>query len=174
MRSWSHWTMLLHCAESKGASRTIAVDQVPERLERAKEQGCEVNNFSIIKDVSQKVYEMVHGGLDVALDCGECAAKHIQLCLWRQFSGTFHEPKISLHKGMKMLMVETDVPETANEIIVSVRKMGRCCPFATYAGFTNGFNIGAFMEKGVRFIGNGQAPVHKSWREILRDYTSCG
>lgn len=157
MRSWSHWTMLLHCAESKGASRTIAVDQVPERLERAKEQGCEVNNFSIIKDVSQKVYEMVHGGLDVALDCG-----------------TFHEPKISLHKGMKMLMVETDVPETANEIIVSVRKMGRCCPFATYAGFTNGFNIGAFMEKGVRFIGNGQAPVHKSWREILRDYTSCG
>lgn len=36
------------------------------------------------------------------------------------------------------------------------------------AGYTNGFNIGALMEKGVRFIGNGQAPVHLYWKEILQ------
>lgn len=54
-----------------------------------------------------------------------------------------------------------------SEMIVSVRKMGRCGIIAAYAGFTNGFNIGALMEKGVRLIGNGQAPVHKYWEEIL-------
>lgn len=26
------------------------------------------------------------------------------------------------------------------------------------------------MEKGIRFIGNGQAPVHRYWEEILNDY----
>lgn len=144
-------------AKLKGASRIIAIDHVPERLQRAKEQGCEVIDFSMVKDVSQKVHEMVPGGLDVALDCG-----------------TFHEPKSLLHKGMKMLMLETDVPETANEMIMSVRKMGRCGLIAAYAGFTNGFNIGALMEKGVRFIGNGQAPVHKYWKEILNDYIMTG
>jgi threonine dehydrogenase-like Zn-dependent dehydrogenase len=52
-------------------------------------------------------------------------------------------------------------------MIVSVRKKGRCGIIAAYAGFANGFNIGALMEKGVRLIGNGQAPVHKYWEEIL-------
>ena len=30
------------------------------------------------------------------------------------------------------------------------------------------------MEKGVRLIGNGQAPVHKYWKEILNDYLITG
>ncbi|KAJ8596957.1 GroES-like protein [Rhizopogon salebrosus TDB-379] len=144
-------------AKLKGASRIIAIDKIPDRLQRAKEQDCEVIDFSKVKDITQKVHELVPGGLDVALDCG-----------------TFHEPKSLLHKGMKMLMLETDVPETANEMITSVRKMGRCGIIAAYAGFTNGFNIGALMEKGVRFIGNGQAPVHKYWKEILHDYIMTG
>jgi hypothetical protein len=56
-------------------------------------------------------------------------------------------------------MLETDVSETANEMIKSVKKMGRCGVIAAYAGFTNGFAIGALMEKGVRFIGNGQGEL---------------
>lgn len=50
---------------------------------------------------------------------------------------------------------------------MSVRKMGRCGIIAAYTGFANGVNVGALMEKGVRLIGNGQAPVHKYWEEIL-------
>jgi threonine dehydrogenase-like Zn-dependent dehydrogenase len=30
------------------------------------------------------------------------------------------------------------------------------------------------MERGIRFIGNGQAPVHKYWEEILNDYIIPG
>lgn len=123
----------------------------------AKSGGFEVLDFRKDKDIPKKLHELVPGGLDVAIDCS-----------------TFHAPKTLLHKSLKLLMLETDVPEVANEMIVSVRKMGRCGVIAAYAGFTNCFNIGALMEKGVRFIGNGQAPVHKYWEELLHDYIGPG
>jgi threonine dehydrogenase-like Zn-dependent dehydrogenase len=142
----------------KGASRVIAIDCVPARLEMAgKLDKVETIDFSKVKDVPAKILEMIPGGLDCALDCG-----------------TFHEPKSLLHKAQKALMLETDVPETANECIRSVRKMGRVGLIAAYASFCNQFNIGAVMEKGVRFIGNGQAPVHLYWEEILNDYIRTG
>ncbi|KZT43805.1 GroES-like protein [Sistotremastrum suecicum HHB10207 ss-3] len=145
-------------AKLKGASRVIGIDQVPSRLQFAVEKsGIEVIDFSKDKDVVKRLQELVPGGLDVALDCG-----------------TFHEPKTIAHKIQKTLMLETDVSETANEMITSVKKMGRCGVIAAYAGITNQFNIGALMEKGVRFIGNGQAPVHLYWEEILNDYIIPG
>lgn len=142
----------------KGAKRVIAIDQIPARLEMAgKLENVDVIDFSKVKDVPGKILEMIPGGLDCALDCG-----------------TFHEPKSLLHKAQKALMLETDVPETPNECIRSVRKMGRVGLIAAYASFCNQFNIGAVMEKGVRFIGNGQAPVHLYWEEILNDYIRTG
>ncbi|KAI6005296.1 GroES-like protein [Pisolithus orientalis] len=144
-------------AKLKGASRVICIDEVAARLEMASSGGFEVVDFSKEKNIPKKLRELVPGGLDVAIDCS-----------------TFHAPKTLLHKGLKLLMLETDVPEVVNEMIVSVRKMGRCGLIAAYAGFTNGFNIGALMEKGVRFIGNGQAPVHKYWEELLHDYIRPG
>jgi len=36
-----------------------------------------VVNLSMVKDVSQKVHEVVPGGLDVALGCGESAANPV-------------------------------------------------------------------------------------------------
>ncbi len=83
--------------------------------------------------------------------------------------GTFHQPKTIIHKVEKALMLETDVSEIVNEMIMSTKKGGRCGVIAAYVGYTNHFNIGALMEKGIRFIGNGQAPVHKWWNEILYD-----
>ncbi|KAG7091796.1 hypothetical protein E1B28_008199 [Marasmius oreades] len=144
----ARWALL------KGASRVIGIDAVPSRLAFAqKKTGIEVINFKEFSDVPKRIYELVPRGLDVALDCG-----------------TFHEPKTLLHKAQKTFMLETDVPETINEMIVSVRKMGSCGIIAAYSGFANGVNVGALMEKGVRLIGNGQAPVHKYWEEILNDY----
>ncbi|GLB42851.1 putative groES-like protein [Lyophyllum shimeji] len=145
-------------AKLMGASRVIGIDRIPERLAFAKEKsGIEVIDFKEHKDVTKRIYEMVPRGLDVAIDCG-----------------SFHEPKSMSHKVQKTLMLETDAPETINEMLVSVRKMGRCGIIAAYAGFANGFNVGALMEKGIRLIGNGQAPVHKYWKEILTDYIIPG
>jgi len=137
----------------KGASRVIGIDKVHDRLAAATKEGIETLDFSQHTDVVKRLLELVPGGLDVALDCG-----------------TFHQPKTILHKVEKALMLETDVSEIVNEMIVSVRKQGRCGVIAAYAGYTNHFNIGALMEKGVSLIGNGQAPVHKWWKEILDDY----
>ncbi|KAL0564204.1 hypothetical protein V5O48_017847 [Marasmius crinis-equi] len=144
----ARWALL------KGASRVIGIDNVPSRLAFAREKsGIETIDFNEFKDVPKRIYELVPRGLDVALDCG-----------------TFHEPKTLLHKAQKALMLETDVPETINEMIVSVRKQGRAGIIAAYSGFANGVNVGALMEKGVRLIGNGQAPVHLYWEEILNEY----
>jgi len=142
----------------KGAKRVIGIDKVPERLAFAQEKlGIETIDFTEHTDIVKRFQELVPGGLDVAIDCG-----------------SFHEPKTILHKVQKTLMLETDVPETANEMIMSVKKMGRCGVIAAYAGYTNAFNIGALMEKGVRFIGNGQAPVHLHWEKILNEYIIPG
>lgn len=145
-------------AKLKGAKRIIGIDRVSERLAFAeKESGVEPLDFSKHTDVVKRLQEICPGGLDVALDCG-----------------TFHQPKSLLHKVEKTLMLETDVPEIINEMIMSVKKGGRCGLIAAYAGYANHVNIGALMEKGVRLIGNGQAPVHKWWKEILEEYIMTG
>lgn len=36
----------------------------------------------------------------------------------------------------------------------------------------NHFNIGSLMQRGVRLIGNGQAPVHKYWKDLLHKIQS--
>jgi threonine dehydrogenase-like Zn-dependent dehydrogenase len=62
---------------------------------------------------------------------------------------------------------ETDTSEIVNEMIEGVRNYGRCGVTGVYVGYTNHFNIGSLMERGIRLIGNGQAPVHKYWHELL-------
>ncbi|KAF8903949.1 GroES-like protein [Gymnopilus junonius] len=132
-------------AQLKGASRVIGIDKVPERLAFARDKlGIEVLDFTKYTDVPKRLYELVPRGLDVALDCG-----------------TFHEPKTWAHKLQKLAMLETDSPETLNEMLVSTRKRGK-------------FNLGALMEKGIRLIGNGQAPVHLYWQELLDEYIIPG
>lgn len=60
-----------------------------------------------------------------------------------------------------------------SQMIFLTRKFGRVGLIGVYSGYTNHFNIGALMEKGIRFIGNGQAPVHLYWHEIL-EYLQTG
>jgi len=79
-----------------------------------------------------------------------------------------------LHTFEVAVGLETDTSEILNEMISCVRPYGRIGITGVYAGFTNHFNIGAIMETGIRLIGNGQAPVHKYWEEILNDYIIPG
>jgi len=143
----------------KGAKRVIAID-TGERLALAKERIPELvllDYAEASKGVSIAVKEIVPGGIDVALECaaGEYAKSY------------FHKAQIALG-------LETDTPELINEMILSVRAFGRVGISGVYAGFTNNFNIGAVMEKGVRLIGNGQCPVHKWLPEVLNDYIVPG
>lgn len=58
-----------------------------------------------------------------------------------------------MNKIQKTLKLETDVPETINEAVTAVRKMGRVGLIADYIGYANHVNVGAVMEKGVALIG---------------------
>lgn len=139
----------------KGASRVIGIDQVGWRLEWAKKKlpKIETLDFSQLpkgSSVPTELRKMVDKGVDIALECaaGEYA-------------------KSIVHKAELALGMENDTSETINEMILSVKKFGSIGIIGVYTGYTNHFNIGAIMELGIRLIGNGQAPVHKYWEELL-------
>jgi threonine dehydrogenase-like Zn-dependent dehydrogenase len=73
-----------------------------------------------------------------------------------------------LHRLEQGLGLETDTSETLNEMVEGVRNYGRCGVTGVYVGYTNHFAAGSLMQRGIRLIGNGQAPVHKYWDELLR------
>lgn len=167
------------CAEMSfmnGAKRVIMIDggAAAWRLDfvKSKLPDVETLNFTDLPrgtTVTSKLKEMEHGGPDVALECaaGEYAKG------WGHY--------------LEMLVgAETDTSEIVNEMITSVKNYGRCGITGVYVGYvssppfpsalhsanpnpqTNHFNIGALMERGIRLIGNGQAPVHKYWEDLLQ------
>jgi len=137
-----------------GASRVIVIDQ-NWRLDyvKSKYPRVETIDFSTLKkgeSVYSKIRELVPRGPDVALEC---------------VAGEY--PKGWAHYFEILLGMETDSSEIINEMITSVRNFGRCGVTGVYAGYTNHFNIGSLMERGIRLIGNGQAPVHLYWEKLL-------
>ena len=139
----------------EGASRVIIIDN-NWRLDYVKSKlpNIETINYSTLKSgqtVTSVLKELVHEGPDVALECaaGEYA-------------------KSIAHKMEMALGAETDTSELLNEMITSVKSFGRCGITGIYVGFTNHFNIGSLMERGVRLIGNGQAPVWLYWEKLLK------
>ena len=143
---------------TNGAKRVIMIDggAASWRLDYVKSKLPRVETLSFTDlpkghSVTSALKEAVHGGPDVALECaaGEYA------------KGWAHQLEI-------LTGAETDSSELVNEMITSVRSFGRCGITGLYVGFTNHFNIGSLMERGIRLIGNGQAPVHKYWEQLLQ------
>lgn len=144
--------MCIDFAFMNGASRVIVIDQ-NWRLDYCKKvyPRAETLDFSKVKSVTAALKEMVHGGPDVALEC---------------VAGEY--PKSWAHTIELAAGLETDTSEILNEMITSVKNYGRVGITGVYVGFTNHFNIGSLMERGIRFIGNGQAPVHLYWDDLLK------
>ncbi|KAF2839277.1 alcohol dehydrogenase [Patellaria atrata CBS 101060] len=148
--------MCVDFAFVQGAKRVIVIDS-NWRLDYIKEKYPKAETLDYSKlprgeSVTSKLKEMVDGrGPDVAIECvaGEYA------------KGWAHYFEI-------LLGFETDTSEIVNEMITSVRNFGRCGITGVYVGFTNHFNIGSLMERGIRLIGNGQAPVHLYWENLLK------
>jgi threonine dehydrogenase-like Zn-dependent dehydrogenase len=159
-----------------GASRVIIID-ANWRLDFVKEKIPEVETLDYSKlprgtSITAKLKEMVPRGPDVALEC---------------VAGEY--PKGWAHYFELLLGFETDTSEILNEMITSVKNYGRCGITGDYVGYvcslfhslpryiltypqTNHFNIGSLMERGVRLIGNGQAPVQKYWKDLLKKIES--
>ena len=113
--------------------------------------GCEVIDFSETKDVVKALYEKEAEGFNCCID-----------------AAAFRYTKGPLNTFERAVGLETDSSEIVNEMLQAVRKFGHIALVADYAGPTNGFLIGALMEKGITLRGTGQAPVQMYWRELLK------
>ncbi|KAK4118790.1 GroES-like protein [Parathielavia appendiculata] len=147
--------MACYWAFLKGAKRVIGIDN-NERIEFAKSKldKLETINFSTLakgETLPAKIHEMVPGGVDVSIEAsgGEYA------------KGFAH--KLELWVG-----AEQDTSEMINECLESTRKFGTVGIIGDYAGFTNHFNVGALMERGIKLIGCGQAPTSLDWGDLLQ------
>ncbi|KAK2011654.1 alcohol dehydrogenase GroES-like domain-containing protein [Colletotrichum eremochloae] len=152
-------------AVDEGASKVIFVDTEP-RLSHIKARWpaqhadkLELIDFKKLSfgvtdkpTVVSRLKELCGGrGPDVAIECA---------------AGEY--PKGWLHAAEIAIGAETDTSELVNEMIEGVRNFGRCGITGVYVGYTNHFNIGSLMERGIRLIGNGQAPVHLYWEDLLK------
>jgi len=147
---------LLVCmfAFKAGASRVIGIDgNFRTEFALKKIPGIEVLDYTKLprgRTVTAEIHDRVPGGVDVSIEAagGEYAKG------WS-------------HKFELAIGAEQDTSELVNEAITSTRKFGRVGIIADYVGFTNHFNIGSLMERGIRLIGCGQSPVQKYWPELL-------
>lgn len=139
------------CAFARGADRVFIIDSVKYRLEHAKKVAPGVEPIDFSKgSVYDQLRSKVPNGPDVGI---ECVGMHY-------VQGT-------MHKIETTLKLETDPSEILNEIIQCVRKAGRISIIGVYAGYTNHFNIGALMEKGINLTGS-QAYCQRYWTKLLK------
>jgi len=142
-------------SQFRKASCIIGIDCVPERLELARKNihGIKLIDFSTM-DVLESLKEFAPNGPDASID-----------------AAGFDYAKSTTHKVERTTGLETDSGDVLNEIIMATRKYGRVSLIAVYAGSTNHFPIGAFMEKGLTMRGS-QCPVQKYWEFCLEKIRS--
>lgn len=133
----------------KKAARVISIDNNPERLAMAQRIGAEPLKFDDYDSVTDEIAKRMPGGPD-----------HIIECVGFRFPKTWFS-KLQLKLGL-----ETDSVDILKECIIACKKGGRIGLIGDYFGVTNGFPIGAMMEKGLTVSG-GQVYVQKYWKYLL-------
>jgi threonine dehydrogenase-like Zn-dependent dehydrogenase len=139
--------MLAHTVRK--AAKVIIIDSEQYRLDHVRKHvpGVETINRKDHK-VHDKLMEIWPRGPDVGIEAVGC-----------------HYHTTLLHKVEQAVSLETDPSEMLDEMIYSVRKGGRISIVGVYVGYTNHFNIGALMEKGMQMRGS-QTPCQKFWKYL--------
>jgi len=137
-------------SRAMGAERIIAIDNVPHRLQMARERlGAETINFKEDRPVLT-LHELTHGrGPDVCIE-----------------AVGFRYAKSLVHRVERALKLEWDSGDTLWEIMRAVRKGGNVAIMGDYILLTNHFPIGALMEKGIT-VRSGQVHVQRYWKTVL-------
>src|SRR5437016_2492977 len=138
-----------------GAERVIAIDQVPERLHMAREQGgAETIDFSK-EHVLETLKEMTGGrGPDACIDAvGLEAHGHAPDAVYDRIKAATR-------------VLETDRPHALREAIQACRKGGTVSIPGVYGGLLDKMNFGAAFAKGLTFK-MGQTHVHRYLRPLL-------
>jgi threonine dehydrogenase-like Zn-dependent dehydrogenase len=146
---------LLSC-KIMGAKRIIAIDDVPERLERARSiGGIEIMDRRQV-NVLEALNDTTDGhGPDVCIDAVGLEG---------------HGPTLGLDlvdRVQTALKLETDRPPVLREAIMACKAAGRLSIPGVYGGIMNQIPFGAIMNKGLT-IRTGQTHVRKYADDLMR------
>jgi len=138
-----------------GASRVIAIDNVPYRLRMARERaGAITLNFDEIADVVEALKELTGGrGPDACIDC-----VGMEAC--------GHGPVFAVDKFKQVTKLQTDLPFALRQAIMSCRNGGTVSIAGVYVGVVDGFPIGSIMNRSLRIV-TGQTHVHRYMRPLM-------
>ncbi len=122
-----------------GASRVIAIDRFPERLELARKGGAEVLDYEELDDVVEELKQMTGGrGPDACIDAVGMEAHGDTL-------GAMYDNVKS------KLMLATDRLNVLRQAIQACRKGGTVSIPGVYGGMLDKVPFGAAMNKGLQF-----------------------
>jgi threonine dehydrogenase-like Zn-dependent dehydrogenase len=146
--------LAIKSAYLQGAERVISIDDVPERLEKARtEAKAEVLNFSDV-DLLDKLKEMTGGrGPDACIDA-----------VGMEAHGSSVDAIYDYAK--QAVRLETDRPHVLRQAVQACRKGGTISVPGVYGGFIDKFPIGAAFAKGLTFR-MGQTHVHKYMQPLM-------
>jgi threonine dehydrogenase-like Zn-dependent dehydrogenase len=146
----------IHSAIVLGAKRVIAIDDVDERLERARSTGAEVLDRRTVSNVLEYLRETTGGhGPDKCIDAVGMEA---------------HGPtKVLdlLDRAQTALKLETDRPPALREAIMACKSAGTVSVPGVYGGAANTIPVGALMNKGLT-LRTGQTHVRRWTDDLLR------
>ena len=136
-----------------GAGRVIAIDEIPERLQKAAQLGAEPIDFSFM-DVLEVLKEWTGSrGPDSCID-----AVGMEAHGWT--------PGAIYDRAKQSLMLETDRPNVLRQAIMCCRKGGVVSVPGVYGGLIDKFPIGAAFAKGLT-LRMGQTHVHRFLKPLL-------
>jgi threonine dehydrogenase-like Zn-dependent dehydrogenase len=137
-----------------GASRVIAIDNIPERLELARNAGAETLNFEGI-DVLEAVNDLTGGrGPDACIDA-----------VGMEAHGT--SPGMLYDWAKTSMRLATDRPNVLRQCIQACRKGGVVSIPGVYGGFLDKIPMGAAFNKGLT-LKMGQTHVHRYLQPLLQ------
>jgi len=145
--------LAIHSLFVQGAERVIAIDSVPERLEKARAFGAETMNYE-----AESIFEALHDatggrGPDACLDAVGMEAHG-------------HGVMGAIDRVKQALKIESDRPAVLRQMIRVCRKAGTISLIGAYSGMVDTFPIGIAFNKGLKFR-MGQTPVHRYNRLLL-------
>ncbi|NVD44739.1 zinc-dependent alcohol dehydrogenase [Qipengyuania atrilutea] len=136
-----------------GASKVIAIDHYPHRLELAKQLGAEVIDFRKT-DVREALMEMSGGiGCDAVIDA-----------VGMEAHGFAIDNMLDIAK--QKIGIGADRASALKQAILAVRPGGRVSIPGVYGGMTDKFPLGALMEKGLQ-VRTGQTHVQRYTKDLL-------
>ena len=146
----------IHSAKVMGAKRVIAIDDVPERLDRAQTVGAEVLDRRRVDNVLDYLRETTGGhGPNKCIDAVGMEA---------------HGPTKALDlidRLQTALKLETERPAAFREAVMACKAAGVVSVPGVYGGLSNMIPMGALMNKGLT-IKTGQTHVRKWTDDLLR------